>query len=89
MMTLKHVMVLQHLLGKVIDVTLMTDRNPDESRNVLADLLAVKQRLVALDNASSLEFFHSFHHRRDGKLDRLSDIRKAGSPVILKNKKYF
>ena len=49
-MALEHIVVLQHLRGKLIHVSLVTDGHADKGRYVLADLLAINDSLISLDD---------------------------------------
>jgi hypothetical protein len=89
MMALEHVVVLQHLRGELIHVSLVADGHTDKSRYVLADFLAVNDSLISLDDSTNLQLLYPFHHSRRRKLYLLSYVREARSTAILQNRKYF
>ena len=89
MMALEHIVVLQHLRGKLIHVSLVTDGHADKGRYVLANLLAINDSLISLDDPTYLQLLHPLHHGRRRKLYLLSYISEARSSAILKNRKYF
>ena len=78
-----------HLSGKLVDVSLVAHRHADEGRDILADLFAVKQSLIAANDSAGFELLDPLHDRRRRKIDFIGDIGKAPPTVILQNKKYF
>jgi hypothetical protein len=88
-MALEHVVVLQHLRGELIYVSLVADGHTDKSRYVFADFLAVNDRLISLDDSTELQLFYPLHHSRRRKLHLLGYISEARSTAILQNRKDF
>src|SRR5262245_45809544 len=74
MMALEHVVVLQHLRGKLVHVPLVADGNTDKSRYVLADFLAINDSLITPDDSTHLQLLHTLHHGWRRKLYLLSYV---------------
>jgi hypothetical protein len=88
-MAFQHIVVAEHLRGKSVDLSLVSDGDTDERGNIFPDLLGVDNGLVPLDHPAGLEFFYSLHHGRCRKLDFVGYISQPGPTVILQNKKDF
>ena len=89
MMALEHVVVLQHLRGKLIHVPLVTDGDTDKSRYVLPYFLAINNSLISSDDSTHLQLLHPLHHSWRRKFYLLSYISEARSSAILQDRDYF
>ncbi len=89
MVAFQDIVMVNHAISEIVDVPLVTDRDADESRYILADLFAIQKSLIAFDDATGFQFFHSLQDSGCGQLNFFSDVRKTGPPVNLKNIEYF
>ena len=64
MMAFEHVVVLQHLCGEFIHISLVADGHTDKGRYVLADFLAVNDSLISFDDSTNLQLLYPLHHSR-------------------------
>jgi hypothetical protein len=83
MMALEDIVVLQHLGGKPIYVSLVANRHTDKSSYVFADFLAINDSLISFNNSTDLQLLYPLHHSRRRKLYLLGYVSQARSTAIL------